>query len=248
MSLKYDSLKKKRKERNKWKKQVSSPEELEAKEIEFVQDQLKHDEPSIKGQVRIIAGKAKGIKIDIPRGSRPVTDRIKTTIFDLLREDISQRTVLDLYAGSGSFGLEALSRGADRACFVDATKHAERAILRNVRSTGFLMDTEVIRSKVEDYLPLAISGGEQYEVIFIDPPFKIFNTKDTTKMKSLMNLIKQLLPGYIDWETKLYKGVVIMKHPRRYPITELEIEGLRVHETLDFGRNSVSFFAVDNEG
>lgn len=245
MSLKYDSPHKYRKDKNKWKNKVSDWTEYEQKENYMLAEKLKKEEPTIKGQIRIIAGSAKGVNIDIPRGSRPVTDRIKTTIFDLLREDIANRTVLDLYAGSGSFGLEALSRGASKATFVDATRHAERTLLDNVRATGFLTETDVIRSKVEEYLPLAISGGEEYEVIFMDPPFKLFNTKDMVKMSNVLDQVKRLLPGYNDWDTKMYKGVIIVKHPRKYPIGELKVEGLRVHDTLDFGRNSVSFLAVE---
>lgn len=244
MSLRQDSDHKIRKEKSKWKTRIQSWEDYEDMENHFLKEKAKHEEPAIKGTVRIIAGKAKGVQIEIPRGTRPVTDRMKTQLFDVLREDIANRTVLDLYAGSGAFGLEALSRGAKSAKLVDATKHAEKALNDNVKKTGFLLDAEVIRSKVELFIPDAISNEEQYEVIFMDPPYKLFNKKDFTKITEVMGLTSQLLPGVQNWNTKLYKGVIIVKHPRMYPIEKLELTHLRLFETFTFGSNALTFFAV----
>ena len=99
MSLKHDSDYKLRKKKKQLTKRVSSWEEYEAVENFFLQEKAKHEEPTIKGTVRIIAGKAKGVNIQIPKGCRPVTDRMKTQLFDVLRSDIANRTVLDLFAG-----------------------------------------------------------------------------------------------------------------------------------------------------
>lgn len=244
MSLRHDSDHKLRKEKSKWKNRIQSWEDYEEMENHFLKEKAKHEEPSIKGTVRIIAGKAKGVQIEIPRGTRPVTDRMKTQLFDVLREDIANRTVLDLYAGSGAFGLEALSRGAKEATLVDATKHAEKALNDNVKKTGFLLNAEVLRAKVELYVPDAISNEEQFEIIFMDPPYKLFNTKDFTKITEILNLSSDLLPGVRDWNTKLYKGVIIIKHPRMYPIDKLELSKLKIFETFDFGSNALTFFAV----
>ena len=112
MSLKFDSSKKLRKEKRKHK--VESWEEFEEREDILLKERLHSKEPTISAVVRITGGKAKNFKIEIPRNSRPLTDRMKVRIFDVLREDISNKTILDLYAGAGSFGLEALSRGAER--------------------------------------------------------------------------------------------------------------------------------------
>jgi len=94
MSLKFDSSKKLRKEKTKHK--VESWEEYEQREEVFVKERLQAKEPTISAQVRITGGKAKNFHIDIPRTTRPLTDRMKVRIFDLLREDVYKKTVFSM--------------------------------------------------------------------------------------------------------------------------------------------------------
>jgi 16S rRNA (guanine(966)-N(2))-methyltransferase RsmD len=242
MSLKFDSAKKLRKEKTKHK--VESWEEYEQREETFLKERLQSKEPTISAQVRITGGKAKNFHIDIPRTTRPLTDRMKVRIFDLLREDIYKKTVLDLYAGAGSFGLEALSRGAKEATFVDASKQAFQVINSNVAHAGFLPEATVVKSKVEEYLQKKIKEGDTFEVIFMDPPYKLYNTKRVFKMQQVINNTSLLLPGVQDRKTKKFKGVLIVKHPRRYPIDNLNLEYIKKVETYEFGLNSISFFIV----
>lgn len=242
MSLKFDSAKKLRKEKTKHK--VESWEEYEQREETFIKERLQSKEPTISAQVRITGGKAKNFHIDIPRTTRPLTDRMKVRIFDLLREDIYKKRVLDLYAGAGSFGLESLSRGAKEATFVDASKQAFQVINSNIAHTGFLPEATVVKSKVEEYLQKKIKEGDEYDVIFMDPPYKLYNTKRVFKMQEVINNASQLLPGVRNPKTKKFKGVLIVKHPRRYPIEKLNTEYIKRLETYEFGLNSISFFIV----
>ena len=179
MSLKYDSAKKLRKERKKWK--VQTPEQFDEMEKIFLREKLLHKEPTIDAFVRITAGKVKNFKLEIPKTTRPLTDRMKVQIFDTLQKDIFKKKILDLYAGTGSFGLEALSRGARHATFVEASKNAYYVLNKNIAHTGFLLDTEVIKSKVEEYLYKKNNEEtmENFDIIFLDPPYKLFNTKKT---------------------------------------------------------------------
>jgi 16S rRNA (guanine(966)-N(2))-methyltransferase RsmD len=242
MSLKSDSFKKLRKEKKKWR--VETPEDYLAREDAFLKERLLGKEPTIKAQVRITAGTAKNINIDIPRNTRPLTDRMKVRIFDILGADIANKTVLDLFAGSGSFGLEALSRGAKSAVFVDASKKAEELIESNAKKTGFDSVSTVVRSKVEDFLISAIEEGDEYELIFLDPPYKLYNRKKLGKMQETINSAGLLLPAVKDPETKKFKGAMLIKHPRRYPIEKLELQKIKLVETYEFGLNSVSLFIV----
>lgn len=242
MSLKHDSGKKLRKEKNKWK--VNSWEEYEEREDAFLKERLLSKEPTITGQVRITAGKAKNFLLDIPKTTRPMTDRMKVRIFDVLREDIVGREILDLYAGTGSFGLEALSRGAKNATFVDASKNADRILRSNVTKTGFLPQSEVVKMKALDYLNRAVKEEKTFDIVFLDPPYKLFNTKKTFKMKEILQLASKLLPGIVSPETKGFKGAMIIKHPRRYPIDSLELENIERISSYDFGINTVSFYIV----
>ena len=102
--------------------------------------------------MRIIAGKAKGRRLIAPdsKGTRPVTDRVREAVFSILGSWVEEASVLDLYAGSGSFGLEALSRGARTATFVENGAKALIALRRNIETVG--LGGTVVSSTVSDYL------------------------------------------------------------------------------------------------
>ena len=238
MSLKIDSSKKLRKEKSKW-ESSEDWEEVSKKEDEYNKERLRHKSPTIIGNVRVTGGTAKNIMIDIPKTTRPLTDRMKVRIFDILKEDIVNKDILDLYAGTGSFAIEALSRGAKSATVVDAAKQANIILKKNFIKTGFDNKVEIIRSKVDEYLIKTVKTDKKFDIIFLDPPYKLFNTKSVSKMEKTINLASKLLP--ID---KKFKGVVIIKHPKRYPIDKLGLEHLTLLETFSFGLNSVSFLIV----
>lgn len=242
MSLKFDSSKKLRKEKTKHK--VESWEEYEQREQEFLKERLLSKEPTIQADVRITGGKAKNFKIEIPRNTRPLTDRMKVRIFDILREDIANKKILDLYAGAGSFGLESLSRGAKEVTFVDASKQADLILKKNIAHTGFLPQAEVIKSKVEDFIVKYANSDILFDIIFMDPPYKLYNTKRVSKMEDVINSTSKFLPGVNNPKCKTFKGALIIKHPRRYPIDTLGYKYIKKVETYDFGLNSISFFIV----
>ncbi|MCD4811679.1 RsmD family RNA methyltransferase [bacterium] len=238
MSLKQTSFRKLRKNKSKWR--VDSWEEYEEMEDTFLKERLQSKEPTIPGKVRITGGSAKNIMIQIPKTTRPLTDRMKVRIFDILNKDIAGKTILDLYAGTGSFALEALSRGAKSAVLVDAAKNAYHILQSNVSVCGFLAEAEVVKSKTDEFLFKAIKSGQKYDIIFMDPPYKLFNTKRVYKMQNTINLASQLLPV----ENKRFKGVVIIKHPRRYPLERLKLKSIEKFETYELGLNSITIFIV----
>jgi 16S rRNA (guanine(966)-N(2))-methyltransferase RsmD len=244
MSLKHDSAKKLRKERNKWK--VRTPEEFDEREKTFLKEKMLHKSPTIKTFVRITAGKAKNFKLEIPKTTRPLTDRMKVQIFDTLEKDIYKRTVLDLYAGTGSFGLEALSRGAKHATFVEAAKGAYHTLNKNIEHTGFTTKSEVVKSKVGEYLYKKNNEDplETFEIIFLDPPYKLYNTKRVHRMEEIINMAANLLPGVQDKDTDEFKGALILKHPKRYPLEKLDLENIELLESTDFGLNTISIYIV----
>ena len=118
--------------------------------------------------VRVISGAAKGRRIKAPPGSstRPLTDRAKEALFSTLGERVVEARVLDLFAGSGSLGIEALSRGAASATFVEKSRLASGLIRRNLDLTS--LDGEVICSEVKAFLE---SAQGQFDLAFIDPPY-----------------------------------------------------------------------------
>ncbi len=118
--------------------------------------------------MRIIAGKAKGRRLTAPdtTGTRPVTDRAREAVFSIVGAWVEGARVLDLYAGSGSFGLEALSRGAATARFVESGNRALEALRSNIEAVA--LGGTVISATVQDYL--ARAEGE-FDLVFMDPPW-----------------------------------------------------------------------------
>ena len=120
--------------------------------------------------MRVITGKARGIQLKTPDGmlTRPTTDRVKEALFSIINFDIPGAKVLDLFGGTGQLGIEALSRGAKSATFVDAREDACKLIRENLKRTKLEQDGRVIRS---DYLSYLDRCQEQYSIIFLDPPY-----------------------------------------------------------------------------
>jgi 16S rRNA (guanine(966)-N(2))-methyltransferase RsmD len=243
MSLKSESFQKLRKIKNKW--HLESWEEFEQKENELYKKFFSNKEPTVQATLTISAGKKKHFQLQIPRNTRPLTSRLKVRLFDILSSDINKKRILDLFAGAGTFGFEALSRGASEVTFVDASKRAERVIIDNANHTGFLTETNIIRQKADEYLMQAIDREDDFDIIFVDPPYKIFNRKDMSRIKLIMDNVVFLLPGIKNPATRKFKGVLLVKHPRRFDIVKVAPPAVKFVETYEFGLNCVSLFIVD---
>lgn len=120
--------------------------------------------------MRVISGKARGVQLKTPDGmaTRPTADRVKEALFSIIQFDLPGAKVLDLFGGTGQLGIEALSRGAKSAVFVDAGEPACRLIRENLRRTKLETDTSVVRS---DYLAYLQRCREKFDIIFLDPPY-----------------------------------------------------------------------------
>ena len=130
--------------------------------------------------MRVIAGEAKGRRLVVPEGSgtRAATDRVRETIFGILTPVLADATVLDLFAGAGTLGIEALSRGAAHATFVDQAPRAIAAIKKNLETTGLTDRATVVRSDVLAYL-LDPADPVDADLVFCDPPFADVETHGT---------------------------------------------------------------------
>ena len=120
--------------------------------------------------MRVITGKARGVVLKTPEGmqTRPTTDRVKEALFSIIQFDIPGCKVLDLFGGTGQLGIEALSRGAKSAVFVDASDAACKLIRENLKRTKLENDAKVVRS---DYMEYLRRCHETFDVIFLDPPY-----------------------------------------------------------------------------
>ena len=168
--------------------------------------------------MRIIAGTARGRHLKAPRGfeTRPMMDRAKEALFSALGEALSDAVVLDLYAGSGSLGLEALSRGAAAATFVEWGREARHALADNLRTT--VLEGDVVAAKVEDYL---VRPGPPVSLAFVDPPYDL-------PLPSVEQVLVLLMP-------RLATGAVVIVHRRAGSGVPLPPPGLVLEWSRKYG-------------
>lgn len=120
--------------------------------------------------MRITGGMGRGRRLKGPSGKRirPTSEKVKQALFNILSDKIGGAVFLDLFAGAGGIGIEAISRGAARAVFVDASKDAVRLILANIQAADFADRAVVIHSGAEAFLK---RGGYTFDIVFLDPPY-----------------------------------------------------------------------------
>jgi 16S rRNA (guanine966-N2)-methyltransferase len=143
--------------------------------------------------MRVIAGEVGGHRLKSPRGlaTRPTAARVRESIFSRLsaRIDFAERSVLDLFAGSGALGIEALSRGAKRVTFVDSSRAAQRAIKNNLRALGFSERAEVMRLSVYDAMARMKERAETFDLVFMDAPYGKGMTERTLRRLAELKLL-----------------------------------------------------------
>ncbi len=123
--------------------------------------------------MRVIAGSARSIKLSSPKTDdiRPTTDRIKETLFNIIQQDLFGSMFLDLFAGSGAIGIEALSRGAEKAYFIDNSREAIRIIKENVKKTKFENISAIFNTDYKAALKKLGALKIKFNFIFVDPPY-----------------------------------------------------------------------------
>jgi 16S rRNA (guanine966-N2)-methyltransferase len=178
--------------------------------------------------VRIIAGTFGGRRLVTPPGAstRPTADRVREALFSVLGDRIAGARVLDLFAGSGALGLEALSRGAAAATFVDRDPAAVRAVRANLDALGIAAD--VRRADARGFLRTASASACQYDVVFLDPPYKQAERLGEELSRALPAV---LAPGAVviaesDRRAPLPLDLALLDE-RRYGDTLLRIHGAR---------------------
>lgn len=147
--------------------------------------------------MRVITGSARGRVLKTLEGEdvRPTTDRVKEAIFSIIQFEIEGREVLDLFAGSGQLGIEALSRGAAYATFTDLSKDAVSVIKSNLLTTGLHKNSSVLQS---DALTFLRNSRKKFDIIFMDPPYS-------------KGLLQKALP--LAAEVVNDGGVIVCEHP-----------------------------------
>ena len=158
--------------------------------------------------MRIITGKARGIRLDTVPGDavRPTTELAKEGIFSSIQFDLDSRKVLDLFAGSGQLGLEALSRGADFAVFVDESEKSVEMVKRNAQKAKLFSQCRVVRMDYTDFLK---KNSDKFHYIFVDPPYHL-------------DIMPEIIKKILRYEALAEGGVIICENDK----SELDAQAL----------------------
>lgn len=180
--------------------------------------------------MRVIAGTARGVPLRAPkdRATRPITDRVKETLFAILGERVPDARVLDLYAGSGAIGIEALSRGAASVVFIEHGRAALESLRANLASTRTSDGARVHAADVEAYLRTPADGP--FDLAVLDPPYDA-----SAIVTPLRAVVPHLAPG----------AVVVVKHFWRTEVPD--IERLTVVRQRRFGETMLTFLELEGE-
>jgi 16S rRNA (guanine966-N2)-methyltransferase len=176
--------------------------------------------------MRVIAGLYGGRALKAPPGAatRPTSDRVREALFSILGAAVQDARVLDLFAGSGALGLEALSRGARSATFVDDAPAAIKAIRANVDALG--ADAEIRRADALRFLGGASASGAQYDLLFLDPPYRLADRLSSRLSEALPAV---LAPGAVAVAESDRRAPLALDLPlhdeRRYGDTLIRIYG-----------------------
>jgi 16S rRNA (guanine(966)-N(2))-methyltransferase RsmD len=180
--------------------------------------------------MHIIAGRLKGQRLVTPRGhrTRPTADQVRIALMDTLTPRLSGARFLDLFAGAGGVGLEALSRGAARAVFVEQDAAAVTALRRNIGTLRVQGATRIIRADAGRALGLLAADGERFELIFLDPPYDA-------------GLVVKTLTRLADGSLTTADTLVVAQHFTKQPPPD-SVGALTAFRARRFGETTLTFF------
>ena len=182
--------------------------------------------------MRVIAGNAKGISLKTPEGmkTRPTADRVKEAMFSIIQFDLPGAAVLDLFGGTGQLGIEAMSRGAARATFVDEAESACRLIKENVRRAHMEGQSTVIRG---DYLSYLSRCREKFRIILLDPPYAEVFLETALKKISEIDILQS-------------GGIIIAERPLGKELN-LQMEGYTRSRDYKYGKILLTVYRKEQE-
>jgi 16S rRNA (guanine966-N2)-methyltransferase len=180
--------------------------------------------------MRVIGGALRGRRFRAPRrGVRPTSDRVRESLFALLG-DVADASVLDLYAGSGALGIEALSRGASDVVFVEHAPASVSLLKRNLAVLGLTERSRVLRDDALHGLRRLAREGARFDLVLADPPYA---AGELDRLLHGIAAAGVLLPG----------GTLVVERGRRHPVSPASVPGLRLVEHREYGDTVITRFA-----
>lgn len=180
--------------------------------------------------MRVITGKARGVQLKTPDGmlTRPTTDRVKEALFSIIQFEIPAARVLDLFGGTGQLGIEALSRGAKSAVFVDQREDACRLIRENLKRTRLEGEGRVVRADYLDYLKRC---KETFDIIFLDPPYAEVFLENALKSITEIDILQS-------------GGIIVAERPLGKELP-FEFEGFTRSKDYKYGKTLLTIYRKD---
>ena len=180
--------------------------------------------------MRVITGKAKGITLATPDGmlTRPTSDRVKEALFSIIQFDLAGARVLDLFGGTGQLGIEALSRGANSAVFVDSREPACRLIRENLRRTNMEHVAKVVRCDYLDYLKRC---SEKFDIVILDPPYAEVFLENALKTLTEIDILQS-------------SGIIITERPLGKDLP-WDFEGFTRSRDYKYGKTLITLYRKD---
>ena len=180
--------------------------------------------------MRVITGKARGITLKTPDGlqTRPTTDRVKEALFSVIQFDIPGANVLDLFGGTGQLGIEALSRGAKQAVFIDESDKACKLIRENLKRTKLEQQGSVLRS---DYMAYLARCNEKFNLIFLDPPYAEVFLENALKRITEIDILQS-------------GGIIVTERPLGKELF-FEFQGYTRSKDYKYGNTLVTLYRKD---
>jgi len=187
---------------------------------------LRRKKEEMKSGIEIQGGEKRGFKLKAPRGIRPTQSLVKRSLFDRLGPWIVNRRMLELYAGSGAVGFEALSRGASEVVFVDRSRSAVLSIMENAEKLGYRERVKAVRREALKFLRELRERGDKFDFVFADPPYDV-----------------QLSPEFFDLVGEILEKEGLFVLELRWKDREIKgVSGLELEKEVKLGDTALLFF------
>ena len=185
--------------------------------------------------LRVISGKARGLKLDTPKNQdvRPTTDRVKESLFNMINSYIMDSNILDLFAGTGSLGIECLSRGAKNCVFVDKSKDSINIVRSNVKKARVENESTILNVDFKDAVKRLSTQNQKFDVIFMDPPY-------------YENMFIECLKSIDEFNLLDEDGIIVVEHDTK-DLFEESIGRLNKSREKKYGNTTLTFYKLEEQ-
>ena len=185
--------------------------------------------------MRVISGKARGLKLNTPKNEdvRPTTDRVKESLFNIINFYVMDNNILDLFAGTGSLGIECLSRGAHKCVFVDKSKESMAIVKSNIKKARVENESTVLNLDFKSAINSLALKKEKFDVIFMDPPYYENMFIECLKSIDKFNLLDE-------------DGIIVVEHDTK-DLFEDSIGRLNKSREKKYGNTTLTFYKLEEQ-